>query len=1413
MASIISRVLANFTGRKSRTRHNRARRRLHVEAMEHRRLLAGDLGAISGTVFTDETDDGFGVGTDAPIVGAALDLYLDGGDGLFDGGAGDDTLQASAVSDASGNYSFDQLGPGRYFVEQLPVTGQLQRTAEMVKTVDISDAESTGVETLIIDTFDTSATTPDPLAAAPGTTAFDQTSTAVGESLGDQRDVVINNDASSSNSIQVTSGSGVLFINNGGLTTGNVILSYDGVDGSATVIDHTTLGPVDLTASDGEAFYFRAGSEAGNTMTVDVFSSDTAFSSVTVNMPVVAGANPIEDLILRFSDFAIGGGAASVADFSSVTAITVRIDLASASDAALDFVSIVAPFVSTQNFANLNPMTIGDSVFNDYNDNGLQDPGEPGIPGVTLELYQDDGGTPGSIDGTDTLLGSTTTDASGIYSFTDLLPGEYIVLIPNSQFAASGDPLFGYVSSSAGGAFEPAPSPNTDVDGDDNGTLFAAFGVATTAITLASGTEPTNDGDTDPNTNLTVDFGFVPQVDLQVTKSTGGVTTVTAGSQLTYTLTVTNNGPADAPNVLVVDDLPDLTPDALTIVSAVSDSANGTVTQTGNAGGEVEVTFPSIAAGATETITIVVGVPSTAAVATSITNTATVSGDGNDTDPNNNQDTADVAIDRQAVLEITKSDSPDPSVVGSSLSYEIIVTNNGPSTATNVVVSDTLPTGLTFVSATESTGTGTAGGVGGVVTATIPTLAVNAAATVTVVTTIDATFAGTTISNSATAVADEATLVTATEDTTINPSVDLAITKSDSDDPVDRGSQLTYTLDVVNNGPSAATNVVVVDTLPAGVSFVSATGGTVTPPGSGSEVSIAIGDLAASATAQVTIVVDVLQNAAASITNTALVRSDETTSGFDPDTANNTASETTATQGSIDLEITKTDSADPVVPGESFSYTIVASNNGPSDATLVSVTDNIPDGIQITNVTTTAGTPNIPASAQDTTAANNDDVTVDIGNLAAGASVTITVTATVLPATVGSLSNVASVSTADTSSIETNTTNNTDTETTALNPTVDLVITKTDSIDPVVAGNSLTYTMVVTNNGPSTATGVSFSDVLPSGVTFSSATSTQGGAPTESGGTVTANIGTLAPSASATVTIIVGVNSATRGTIANTATVAATETESNPTNNSASASTTVNANVDVSITKADSSDPVAAGGSLTYTMVVTNSGPSTATGVTVSDTLPTGLSFVSGSSTVGSVTNTGNAVTANVGTLAPGATATITVNANVLATATGTLSNTATVTRTETDTNQANNSATATTEVAVPGSISGTVYLDVSQDGVLDAGDPGIAGVTIQLTGTNIQGTAVDQTATSDANGAYTFADILPGTYTLTQTQPPQFVDGQTNVGTGAGGVAGTNEITQLNLPSGTDATGYDFGELQSVLSKRRLLASSQPGD
>jgi uncharacterized repeat protein (TIGR01451 family) len=141
---------------------------------------------------------------------------------------------------------------------------------------------------------------------------------------------------------------------------------------------------------------------------------------------------------------------------------------------------------------------------------------------------------------------------------------------------------------------------------------------------------------------------------------------------------------------------------------------------------------------------------------------------------------------------------------------------------------------------------------------------------------------------------------------------------------------------------------------------------------------------------------------------------------------------------------------------------------------------------------------------------------------------------------------------------------------------------------------------------------------------------------------------------------------------------------------------------------------------LTYTLTVTNNGPSDATLVEVIDTLPDEVAFVSGTATQGSVSHSAGVVTATLGDLAVGDSATITIEVEVDRNTFDTISNEAEVSAAETELTPSDNTVIEPTAVdELLSSISGYVYIDLDNDGQKDEGEPPIAGVTIQLIGTD----------------------------------------------------------------------------------------------
>src|SRR5207244_442923 len=249
-------------------------------------------------------------------------------------------------------------------------------------------------------------------------------------------------------------------------------------------------------------------------------------------------------------------------------------------------------------------------------------------------------------------------------------------------------------------------------------------------------------------------------------------------------------------------------------------------------------------------------------------------------------------------------------------------------------------------------------------------------------------------------------------------------------------------------------------------------------------------------------------------------------------------------------------------------------NNGPSTASNVTVSDPVPAQTSFVSATPSQGS-------------CSSAVSCSLGTLAPGGSATITIVVHVDSTASGSLSNTATVSS---DQPDGDSANNSATEKTAVAQNADLLITKSDSPDPVVAGTDLTYTLKVTNNGPSTASNVTVSDPVPAQTSFVSATPSQGSCSSA----VSCSLGTLAPGGSATITIVVHVDSTASGSLSNTATVSSDQPDGDSANNSATEKTAVAQNADLLITKSDSPDPVTAGGTLTYTLSVSNAGPSTA---------------------------------------------------------------------------------------------------------------------------------------------------------------------------------------------------------------------------
>ncbi|MBK8069170.1 MAG: IPTL-CTERM sorting domain-containing protein [Rhodanobacteraceae bacterium] len=442
-------------------------------------------------------------------------------------------------------------------------------------------------------------------------------------------------------------------------------------------------------------------------------------------------------------------------------------------------------------------------------------------------------------------------------------------------------------------------------------------------VTAASDTP-----DSDPADNTsTTGTAVITTADLSMSLS-DTPDPVTAGTQLSYTATLTNGGPSDAQNARFSVDIPAGT--SLVAATPVGGSCTGSTTVTCTWAG-------ATAPGVNRSAAIVVAVPANVVDGSFLDASASAASDTSDLAGGNNLANATTSVIASADLSISLTDTPDPVIAGTQLTYVATLTNAGPSDAQDAMITLPLPAGTSFVSAAASAG--------GSCNAASPVVCTWAGATTTADTrtaTIVALVSPSQTANlSATATASSSTADpiggndSATATTAVQVQADLSITLADAPDPVTAGTQLTYTAVVTNAGPSDATAVVVNLPTPTGTSLVS---GTVSGGGScaaGISCSIS-GSMAPGSSRTLTITVLV----APAVLDSTVIDATATVSAGSPDPngANNSASTTTTVVAVADLVIGLTSSAAQVLINVPVTFTATSINNGPSDAQDVSVT-------------------------------------------------------------------------------------------------------------------------------------------------------------------------------------------------------------------------------------------------------------------------------------------------------------------------------------------------------------------------------------------------------------------------------------------------------------------------------------------
>jgi uncharacterized repeat protein (TIGR01451 family) len=587
-----------------------------------------------------------------------------------------------------------------------------------------------------------------------------------------------------------------------------------------------------------------------------------------------------------------------------------------------------------------------------------------------------------------------------------------------------------------------------------------------------------------------------------------------------------------------------------------------------------------------------------------------------------------------------------------------------------VVFSDTPGTNTAVVvgSVTTSQGTVTTGNGAGdtSVSVDIGTMAATEMVTITFDVTVDLPFPAnqTSVSNQGAVAADGGVSVVTDDpdtvpalDPTSTPveSPDINVTKTDAlfddadgDTVPSPGDTIEYTIEVRNTGNVDLTGVTFSDTpgtntaLEVG-SVTTSLGAVISGNGAGeTSVSVDIGTVAVGATATITMrvtIVNPLPVGVTQVSNQGLVGTGETPDEptDDPDTGTDNDPTDTTVTASPDLEAEKVDSlfddadgSGGPTAGDTIRYTVTISNAGNTDATSVSFNDLIPANTMIVpgSVTSSQGT-----------IVSEDPVSVTVGDVGVGSDVTIIFDVTIddpLPGGVTSIANQGTVSLSNQSDVDTDDPDTpasddpTETPVTAA-PSLeadktDILLTDADSSGGVTPGDTLSYSVTISNTGTTEATGVVFTDSIPinTAVVPGSVSSSQGTVDSEDPVQVT--IGNIAANGSSTISFHVLIDDplpAGVTTVSNQGTVSSSELPDEPTDDPDTVPdgdetiTVVNLAPDLSIVKDDGDVTAIPGSTISYTLDYANNGLQDATGVSLTETVPSNCSFSAGTSTAG----------------------------------------------------------------------------------------------------------------------------------------------------------------------------------------------------
>ncbi|MCX4755304.1 hypothetical protein OG706_17115 [Kitasatospora purpeofusca] len=682
-----------------------------------------------------------------------------------------------------------------------------------------------------------------------------------------------------------------------------------------------------------------------------------------------------------------------------------------------------------------------------------------------------------------------------------------------------------------------------------------------------------------------------PQANLTISK-TLLTNPVVPGAQIQWRVTVTNNGPSRARNVVVTDQVPAGVTGA-TMRQGV-DGADCPIS-----GGTATCPAVEIAAASSQTWTLTGTLDPNATVTP--TNTAVVTGGP---DPGATARTAvaspTASPSPQSNLTVSKSLLTSPVVPGQPVQWRVTVTNNGPSRARNVVVTDQVPSGVSGATMTADTGGANCPISGGVATCPAVEIPAGSSLSWTLAGTLDAN-ATTTPTNTVTVTggpdpAASTHTAVASPSGSPSPQANLKVSKSLVTNPVVPGQRIEWRVDVLNSGPSRARNVVVTDTVPAGVNnpVMTAPDGTTCPISGGVATCPGV-EIPAGQALNWTLTGTLDPNATATPTNTVTV-----TGGPDPTASTHTAvaSSSGSPSTQANLTVTKVLLTEPVVPGRQIQWRVTVTNNGPSRARNVVVTDTVPAGVNNPVMTASDGT-GCPISG--------GVATCPATEIPAGSSQTWTLTGTLASDATSTPVNSVTVTGGPDPSASTRTA--VASPTNSPSPQANLTVSKVLLTNPVVPGQQIQWRVTVTNNGPSRARDVIVRDQVPAGVTGATMTADTGGANCPiSSGVATCPAVEIPAGSSQTWTLSGTLDPNATTTPANTVTVTGGPDPATPTHTAvASPSGSPSTQANLTASKVLLTDPVVPGQQIQWRVTVTNNGPSRARDVIVRDQVPAGV--------------------------------------------------------------------------------------------------------------------------------------------------------------------------------------------------------------